>query len=192
MYDVLQQKKETRRIFSEKRKAILSAEKEQLDKALFDKTISLKAYQNADIILAYYPVKNEPDVLPIVKHALGVGKKVAFPISIPDGVVLDFAFVKDLSELVVGAYSIPEPVADAEKYFNCKNTLCIVPGLAFDRSGKRIGYGKGYYDRFLEGFFGTSIGLCYADFLTDELPTEKTDVSLDIIMTDKEDIFINA
>ena len=192
MDDVLQLKKETRKIFSEKRKSILAEEKHKLDKALFDKTIALEAYQNADVILAYYPVKNEPDILPIVEHALSVGKRVAFPISIPDGVVLEFAFVSELSKLVVGTYSIPEPATNAEKYLNCKNTLCIVPGLAFDRIGKRIGYGKGYYDRFLDGFWGRSLGLCYSDFLTDKLPVEKTDISLDIILTDKEEIFINV
>ena len=192
MSDVLQLKKETRRIFSEKRKALSASERELKDKILFDKTVSLDAYKNAEILLAYYPVKNEPNILYIVEEALRMGKKVAFPISNPEGFVLTFAFVGDLNELVTGAYSIPEPAADAEKYVNDEKTVCIVPGLAFDREGKRIGYGKGYYDRFLENFLGTSLGLCYADFLIDSLPVEKTDVSLDIIMSDKEEIFINA
>ena len=192
MEEILQLKKETRRIFFEKRKGLLSNEKISLDKALFEKTVSSDAYKNAKILLAYYPVKNEPDILPIVRHALSTGKRVAFPKSNPDGFILEFGFVKDVDDLVEGAYSIPEPPMDAEKHKNDSDTLCIVPGLAFDREGKRIGYGKGYYDRFLQGFCGISLGLCYADFLIDRLPAEKTDVSLDIIISDKEEIFING
>ena len=192
MSDVLKLKKETRKIFFEKRKALTLSERELRDKILFDKTVSLDAYKNAEILLAYYPVKNEPNILPIVEHALMSGKKVAFPISDPEEFSLRFAFVGDLSELVSGTYSIPEPTTAAQRYVNNEMTLCIVPGLAFDRKGKRIGYGKGYYDRFLGVFFGISLGICYSDFLVDSLPVEKTDVSLDMIISDKEDIFINV
>ena len=191
MCDIIQLKREARKIFSEKRKSILASDKKMLDEALFEKTISLDAYKKANILLAYYPVKDEPNVLPIVSHALAMGKKVAFPISNPDGFILTFGFVENVDELEIGTYSIPEPPKGADKYINDPETLCIVPGLAFDRSGKRIGYGKGYYDRFLEGFSGVSFGLCYQDFLTDRLPVEETDASLDIIITDKEEIFIN-
>lgn len=161
------------------------------DASLLEKTVSSDVYKNAKILLVYYPVKNEPDILPIVRHALSVGKKVAFPISNPDGFVLEFGFVKSLDELVSGTYSIPEPPRSSDRYVNVPETLCIVPGLAFDREGKRIGYGKGYYDRFLESFSGVSLGLCYGEFLTDQLPVEDTDISLDIIISDKEEIFIN-
>ena len=191
MCDIIQSKREARKIFSEKRKSILTSDKKTFDEVLFEKTVCLDAYKNAKILLAYYPVKDEPNVLPIVSHALAMGKKVAFPISNPDGFILTFGFVGDIDELVSGMYSIPEPSTDAEKYINDPETLCIVPGLAFDRAGKRIGYGKGYYDRFLAGFSGVSLGLCYAELLTDRLPVEETDASLDIIITDKEEIFTN-
>ncbi len=189
---VLELKKETRKFFSEKRRSIPESYRELADKVLFDKTVSLDAYKSAEIILLYYPVKGEPNVLSIAEHALKEGKRVAFPISNPDGFILTFAFVEGLDELAAGTYSIPEPPKNADKYTNEPETLCIVPGLAFDRLGKRIGYGKGYYDRFLESFSGASLGLCYADFLTDRLPVEDTDISLDIIISDKEEIFING
>ena len=191
MNDILQLKKETRRIFADKRKGITECERKKADYALFSKTVALDAYKNAEILLAYYPVKNEPDILPVVRYALSEGKRVAFPISNPDGFLLDFRFVDTLDDLTEGMYSIPEPRTDAQRYVEGKKTLCIVPGLAFDRKGKRIGYGKGYYDRFLAGFSGTSIGLCYSDFLTDSLVAEDTDIALDIIITDEEEIFTN-
>ena len=192
MSDILQIKKETRRIFLEKRKSISEIGRRLFDEALFLKTVSLDAYKNAEVLLAYYPVKNEPNVLPIVLHAISEGKRVAFPISDPEGFALDFRFVGGLADLSEGTYSIPEPSADADKYVNNEKTLCIVPGLAFDREGKRIGYGKGYYDRFLSIFSGVSLGLCYSDFLVDKLVSENTDISLDIIITDKEEIFVNG
>ena len=191
MSDIVQLKREARRIFSEKRKSVSADDKKIFDAALFEKTVSLDAYKKAKILLAYYPVKNEPNILPIVRHAFDMGKRVAFPVSNPDGYILTFGFVESVDELEVGMYSIPEPPKEAVKYINDSETLCIVPGLAFDREGKRIGYGKGYYDRFLEGFLGISLGLCYQEFLADLLPVENTDASLDIIITDKEEIFIN-
>ena len=190
--DILELKKETRKFFSEKRKSISESYREFADRVLFEKTVSLDAYKNTERVLLYYPVKGEPNVLSIAEYAFKDGKRVAFPISNPDGFILTFAFVESLDELVAGTYSIPEPTKNADKYINNPDTLCIVPGLAFDRFGKRIGYGKGYYDRFLEGFLGTSLGLCYADFLTDKLVVEDTDASLDIIISDKEEIFING
>ncbi len=192
MSDILQLKKETRRIFIEKRKNILPSYRASADAAVFEKTVSSAAYKNAKILLAYYPVKNEPDILPIVRHALSSGKRVAFPISNPDGFMLSFGFVKGLDELVTGAYSIPEPPERADRYINEPEALCIVPGLAFDREGKRIGYGKGYYDRFLRKFPGVTLGICYAEFFTDKLPVEDTDVPIDIIISEKEEIFTNV
>lgn len=192
MVDIFELKRETRRIFSERRKSISEAGRVVFDEKLLLKTVSLEAYKKAETLLAYYPVKNEPNILPIVLRALKDGKKVAFPISKPDGFELDFRLIRGLDDLTEGMYSIPEPSADSEKYVNNEKTLCIVPGLAFDRKGKRIGYGKGYYDRFLGGFRGVSLGLCYADFLVDALVVEETDISLDIIITDKEEIFVNG
>ena len=192
MVDIFELKRETRRIFSEKRKSISEFDRVVFDEELLLKTVLLDAYKKADILLAYYPVKNEPNILPIVLRALEDGKRVAFPISKPDGFKLDFRFIRGLDDLIEGRYSIPEPAVDFEKYVNNEKTLCIVPGLAFDRKGKRIGYGKGYYDRFLSDFSGVSLGLCYAGFLVDTLVVEETDVSLDIIITDEEEIFING
>ena len=192
MADIKEQKKQARKLFREMRNAIDQEYRDIADRVLFDKVISSDVYRNAKVILAYYPVKNEPDILSIVKHALKENKRVAFPISHPEGFVLSFKFILSLDELVDGEYSIPEPPVSAEEYVCNSTTLCIVPGLAFDRDGKRIGYGKGYYDRFLESFSGTSMGLCYSDFLVDSLPVEKTDVSIDIVVSDKEEIYING
>ena len=190
--DIVEEKRETRRRFVDMRNSISAEDKEALDRLLFERTISQKAYTDAEYLLVYYPVKNEPNILYIAEHALENGKKVAFPVSNTKDFTLSFGIVSDLGELVSGAYSIPEPPSNAEIYSNNDKTLCIVPGLAFDKSGKRIGYGKGYYDRFLKDFSGVSAGLCYSQFLVDSLPVGEYDVSVDMIISDKEEIFING
>lgn len=167
-------------------------EKELADKLIFEKIVSKKAYIDAQYLLVYYPVKNEPNVLLIAENALKEGKKVAFPISNTNEFTLTFGVIDSLDQLFCGAYSIPEPPIDAFKYVDNDNTLCIVPGLAFDRNGKRIGYGKGYYDRFLKDFRGLSVGLCYSQFLIDSLPVDDYDISVDMVISDKEEIFING
>lgn len=166
--------------------------KELADKLIFEKIVSKKAYIDAQYLLVYYPVKNEPNVLLIAENALKEGKKVAFPISNTNEFTLTFGVIDSLDQLFCGAYSIPEPPIDALKYVDNDNTLCIVPGLAFDRNGKRIGYGKGYYDRFLKDFRGISVGLCYSQFLIDSLPVDDYDISVDMVISDKEEIFING
>ena len=186
----MEDKKKIREELSQKRRGVSEADRAAFNEMLFVKTVSCNAFKNADVILAYYPVKNEPDILKIVDTALKLRKKVAFPISDKDTYELTFRYISDLSELKPGAYSIPEPSCDSELYVNVPNTLCIVPALAFDRDGYRIGYGKGFYDRFLSSFEGYSIGLCYHEFLCDKLPTEKTDKKVNMIITNKEVLYV--
>lgn len=152
--------------------------------------LSLQAYKNADTVLIYYPIKSEIDVLPIALDAINNGKKVAFPISEPDGFKLIFKTVSSPHELEKGRYGIYEPPKNAEDCRNTEKAICIVPGLAFDREGYRIGYGRGYYDRFLSSFKGVSVGLVYSDLMSEGLPRENTDVSVDIIITEKEELYL--
>ena len=190
MEELVKLKKDIRKFYRQKRKDIPADEKEISDREIFDKLINLEEFINADIILAYYPINEEINVIAIVEYALQNGKRVAFPISSKDDHTLTFRFVSRIDELVEGAYSIPEPPLNAELFENADNTLCIVPGLVFDRNGNRLGYGKGFYDRFLLSFNGISVGLCYSDFLLDMLPTEGTDRKVDIVISNKEEVFV--
>lgn len=180
-----------RKVYRAKRGAIDENTKALIDAELCRRVTSCDAYISAEVVLAYYPIKNEPDVLLIVKDALSKGKRVAFPISDPENFELDFRYVSSLEDMVCGEYSIPEPEPTAERFLNdaSSKALCIVPGLSFDRNGFRIGYGKGFYDRFLSRFEGVSVGLLAHGLLADELPRENTDMAVDVIITEKEEIF---
>ena len=188
--DIIQAKKEKRSFCRKKRKDIARAQKEILDKILFEKIISLKEFCEANIILAYYPINDEINTVPIIEYALREGKRVALPISSTVDYTLTFRLISSLDELKNGAYSIPEPTEDAEIFNNETKALCIVPGLSFDRSGNRLGYGKGFYDRFLSEFNGTTVGLCYSEFLLDKLPTDKNDRTVDIVVSDTEEVYL--
>ena len=156
----------------------------------YGKIISLKEFCEANIILAYYHINDEINTVPIIEHALREGKRVALPISSTVDYTLTFRLISSLDELKNGAYSIPEPTEDAEIFNNETKALCIVPGLSFDRSGNRLGYGKGFYDRFLSEFNGTTVGLCYSEFLLDKLPTDKNDRTVDIVVSDTEEVYL--
>lgn len=188
--DIIQAKKEKRSFYRKKRKDISKAQKETVDKVLFEKIISLKEFRKSRVILAYYPINDEINTIPIIEHALNQGKRVALPISSTVDHTLTFRFISSLEELKSGAYSIPEPPEDAEMFNNETKALCIVPGLLFDRMGNRLGYGKGFYDRFLSSFNGITVGLCYSDFLLDKLPTDENDRTVDIIVSDTEEVYL--
>ena len=188
--DIIQSKKEKRSFYRKKRKDISKAQKEMLDKMLFDRVISLKEFRESSVVLAYYPINDEINTIPIIEYALREGKRVALPISSTIDYTLTFHFISSFKEIKNGAYSIPEPSEDSEIFNKETKALCIVPGLIFDRTGNRLGYGKGFYDRFLSDFNGITVGLCYSDFLLDKLPIDENDRAVDIVVSDTEEVYI--
>ena len=170
-----------RKHFLAKRADMTDAERADASLRLCEEILSLEQFASADVVLVYYPTKNEPDLLPVANAALALGKRVAFPISNTADLTLTFGEITSIDQLHTGAYGIPEPEANLPKL--TKNSLCIVPALAADKQGFRLGYGKGYYDRFLADFDGASVCALPDAHLCDKLPTESTDIPVDIIIT---------
>jgi 5-formyltetrahydrofolate cyclo-ligase len=142
-------------------------------------------FKQARSVLVYSPIHYEVDTELIVSSALASGKKVAFPVVA--GHELVFREVSDASELAKGAFGILEPVATGPLFDVEDADILVVPGVAFDLNGYRIGYGKGYYDKTihrLEGH-GKLVGLCFDFQLVDEILGESHDVKMDLIITDK-------
>jgi len=172
------------------RRSISTESRSLLDAALFSNTAALPQFKEAKVLLCYYPINGEPNIIPLARHALSLGKKVAFPISHVKEKRLSFHVINDISCLKIGAYGIPEPPIELPEVTDFSYALCIVPALAFDANGYRLGYGGGYYDRFLSEFDGISLGLTYSFFYVDSVPTETHDASVDIIITEKGEAFI--
>jgi len=149
--------------------------------------LGTKQYENSDLIMLYYPIKSEVNVLPIMNKALEDGKRVAFPVSNKDDFTMTFKYVNSMDDLQEGTYGVLEPREECESVFSfdALEKLIIVPGLVYDKSGYRVGYGKGYYDRFLESFNGYSIGVVYSKFLLDSVERNKYDQSVDMIVTEE-------
>ncbi len=189
--DPKERKATLRKSFFQQRNEMGEAERNRISEALVTALSNHPVFLKAQTILLYYPVRNEPSILPLAEKAFSLGKAVAFPISDPKTCTLSFHRVSSLSELSEGAYAIPEPTLDLPPAENDTLTLCVVPALSFDRSGYRLGYGKGYYDRFLTTFRGNSVGLCPFSFLSDSLPRDPYDKQVDLILTERGELIPN-
>lgn len=160
-------------------------EKQAADIQIFKYLTGCELIKNADIVLSYVSVRDEADTRMLLDFLLDSGKRMAAPRCRENG-KMDFFLINDIDSMVLSPYGIPEPEYNEELIINDFNgAVCIVPGLAFDKNGKRIGYGAGYYDRYLENKGIVTAGLCYSQLLFDSVPSEAHDISVDYIITEK-------
>lgn len=173
-------KKELRRQIKEAKKAMPAEEIERLSMSLCRQFLDTDLYRQADTVYGYLPYNQEVRTWYLLQQALRDGKKVAVPKVYGDE--MRFIYLDDLSAVAVGYAGIPEPIAD-EPVANDPTALVLMPGLAFDREGHRIGYGGGFYDRFLENEPGhPTVALCYRFQLLDHLDTEEHDIPVDRVL----------
>ena len=169
------------------RGAIAPSEKEARDEKICRHLGSLAVFRYARKVLLYYPIRSEVNILPLMQTALSMGKEVYFPLCHPtkEG-VMTFHRVTDAEQLTKGSFSVPEPSAAAPLYEDDSSlTVCVIPALAYDREGFRLGYGKGYYDRFLSTYRCTKLGIVYSDFILSEVPRGRFDRRVDILVTER-------
>lgn len=161
-------------------------ERERIGKEILRNITCSEVYQKAGTILSYISTGSEADTRELLKRAAADGKTIAAPKCLPEH-RMSFYIIEGTHDCREGAYGIPEPEADCrEAELSGENIICIVPGLAFDRAGGRLGYGGGYYDRFLEANPHIyTIGLCSESFVVDAVPMEDTDRRLDCLVTEK-------
>ena len=177
-------KASARAYFAPLRSSICEEQRIAKSAEICEKISKTKEFSTCDTLLLYYPIKSEPSALPLLDLAFARGISVAFPISVKEDYTLDFRTVSSLEDLLIGAYGICEPKKDAPHAIITNKTVCIVPALSFGKDHSRLGYGKGFYDRFLRNFKGTSIGITYSELICDKLPTDENDVPVKYIITD--------
>ena len=185
--DNLKEIKKNLRIEMKRKRSSLSIERLLVYSShIFESVVNRKEYINADVILAYVSFSSEVDTHFLIQHALKNGKKVAVP-KVFDNNEMRFFFIDSLDELKPGAYGIlePDPVSELIIDEN-KNYVILLPGVAFDDEKNRLGYGGGYYDRYLEKYsFIFKIMLAYElEKLDNTLPTDRHDVKPDIVITE--------
>lgn len=163
-------------------------DKEAKDRQIFERLLSIGEAERSELILAYVSSPIEVDTRRFIEYTLRKGKKVALPVCGEETNEMSFYLIESLDRLVPGKYKgIPEP--DQSVCQKCEvdeKTVCIVPGLSFDKNGYRLGFGKGYYDRFLCEHSVFTIGLCYEECISESLPVENHDKPVSVVVTEKE------
>lgn len=159
--------------------------KKERDTAICRQIAQLNEFRRAEQVLLYAPLPGEINLLPLAKLCLRQGKTVAFPVTDPVTGRLTFRILRQGDRLALGAYGVPEPPADAPVCLPDRKTLCVLPGLCFDRHGNRLGQGKGCYDRFLTAFPGVTVGAVWEELLLEEIPIEAHDLPVAVLVTEQ-------
>ena len=169
-----------RREIREKKRAMSPEEMESRSARLGELFVQTEAYRKAKTIYGYMPYNQEVRTIPIMEKALRDGKKIAVPKVYGD--TMRFIYLDDLTQVEKSDMGIPEPVAD-EPVAEDKTALVLMPGLAFDEAGHRIGYGGGFYDKFLVAEPNhPTVALCYDFQMFAHLDTEEFDIPVDMVI----------
>ncbi len=176
-------KKALRKELISRRKAMDESRRKAADESVFAQLKPL--IDSADSVLTYVSTEIEVDTQRVLEYCFETGKRVAVPVS--GDTELFFYEINSFSDLALGRFSIMEPACREVIFTGSEKSLCIVPALCADGNGLRLGYGRGYYDRFLSSFNGSSVIICYSDFRM-QVPAEPHDVRADMTIFDTLDI----
>lgn len=153
------------------------AREKRLSEGLNDILCDLQFQQ----ILCYYPLPLEIDLRSAYQKWSEDGKKLFFPVTSKDKI--SFFSPRSFDDFSEGPMHVMEPVSRDEPYLSHEKTLCIVPGLAFTKEGMRLGYGKGYYDRFIFENQGiVTLGVCFEEQVFETLPCDENDALLNFVV----------
>ncbi|MBM6886668.1 5-formyltetrahydrofolate cyclo-ligase [Pseudoflavonifractor phocaeensis] len=172
-----------RRELRSRLKALSPAQRQAGDDALLRRFLSLPQVEAAQTLLLYHGMGTEPDTSRLLVPLWEAGKRLCLPRCLP-GNTLEARLVRPDSSLVRHAYGMWEPGEDCSLVEPEEIGLVLVPGLAFDRSGGRLGQGGGYYDRWLAGFSGLTVALCRQLTLLDLVPRQAHDRPVDLVVTE--------
>ena len=173
-------KQELRRTIREQKRAMTAEDIEGRSARLAELFFQSEAYQNAKTIYGYLPYNQEVRTVPMLEQAIRDGKRVAVPKCYGDE--MKFIFMDDLSKVEKGYAGIPEPIDDGP-VADDPTALVLMPGLAFDPQGHRIGYGGGFYDKFLaQEPDHPTLALCYDFQMLPHLETEEFDIPVDCVL----------
>ena len=173
-------KQQLRKAIREKKRAMPPEEIERRSEILARMFLEAPVYRQARTLYGYLPYNQEVRTIPILEQALRDGKQVAVPKVYGD--TMNFILLEDLTQVAKGYAGIPEPIADGPVAQD-PAALVLMPGLAFDPQGHRIGYGGGFYDKFLaQEPEHPTIALCYDFQVLPHLDTQEFDIPVDLVL----------
>lgn len=168
------------------RREMPSEKKARLDQVIADRVTSLWQYKRNRLLLIYVSTAIEVDTYRIIERAWAEGKQVAVPRCVPGTRNMEFYYIQSLEDLEPGTFGVLEPRPEKSRLLtDFRSGLCIVPALSYDWHGYRLGYGKGYYDRFLAKFGGQMIGICYSECVQKRLPHGRFDRPVELLVTER-------
>lgn len=177
-------KKELRKELISNRTSLESNVVEKLSSKINEYIINWEHYKKANAFMTYYSFRNEVLTDELINKAIEEGKTVVLPKSIKEGSKILPCIIKSLSELKKENYGIMEPPTD-NLLERDKLDIVFVPGVGFDKKGFRIGYGAGYYDRFLSDYKGIKVGVCFDLQVVDHAYNDSHDIAMDYIISEK-------
>ena len=147
------------------------------------------AFAHAKVVALYSPIHNEVDTSEVLAEAQAIEKTVLFPAVA--GQSLIFRRIGEFDQLREGTFGIAEPAESCQSYDPHTIDVIVIPGVAFDLHGKRVGYGKGFYDKTLHQLEGQGrlVGFCYDFQLVDNITNEPHDVKMDLLITEKRVVY---
>ena len=164
------------------RRSMDPLEKRAREKRLCDGLCDILSDLSFQEILCYYPLPHEIDLFEAYKKWADSKMKLFFPVTAKESI--SFFAPRSFDDFSEGAMHVMEPLSRDEPFLYHEKALCIVPGLAFTREGMRLGYGKGYYDRFIsENPKIVTIGVCFEEQVLDELPCDDNDMQLNFVFS---------
>ena len=179
-----QNKSEARAWGLQRRAAIPAAEREGIGARAIARLVGSPLFLQAETLLTYVGSKGtELDTRPLINEAIAMGKSVLVPVTRPGGVML-WSHLERLADLEMTARGILEPRSTSISWVEPADGLCVVPGACFRRDGHRIGFGGGYYDRFLETFGGKAIALTPEALFGVDFPVEAHDRPVSVVFTE--------
>lgn len=184
--DIRAEKNELRAKYKAIKENLSPEDKRKRDEYIFNKLTKCTHYQNAKTVLCFVSTDKEIDTHRVILHSLKQGKKVAVPKCTDRFGNMKFYLISSFADLEKGAYGILEPnIKKCTIFTDQIDSICIIPGFAFDAKGYRVGFGKGFYDRFLKEYSGIKLGICYNQCIVNKIPNGRYDIASDYIVTEK-------
>ena len=184
---------ELRKELIKKRNDLNSNKMKQFSSIISDKIINNCYFQKASNILAYIPCRNEVDIRDVIEKAWQLNKRIIIPkTDLIEKQIYPY-LINSWQELELGNYQLLEPTIDKKKPFPITDIeVVLIPGVAFDKNGYRLGYGGGFYDRFFSNYQTNfyKIGIAYDFQIFNQLPVLKHDFPVDEIITEKQKLII--
>lgn len=152
--------------------------------ALFERFLALPQVEAADTVMVFYGTGREPNTVPLIRALLGMGKRVALPVVLPHR-GMEARQVLDVDQLVPNRFGIPEPDGGCPVVPKEEIAAALIPHLMVDREGYRLGWGGGYYDRWLADFTGFTACICRPGRLAPRIPREAFDVPVKLVLIEE-------